>query len=316
MTTTLCDTREVYGEDYSDLSVIYQYDDSEITCHHMLLVHARKMDSIGRPRIYETCINCGFCSSQQLKTSDHPNWIAYPIVDQNYGPMDARLSRSFISARNIDPVINVTSDSGGYQIEQDRVWHYWDLYFGGKCLDVWNDVLENMSWRDIPRQRARALQFGLTNVFYHDKIIDVLVAVDFDPSEYAGVLSSAIGKRIPTDSILFSTDCSGWDLFGENFFYSDFLASLQWQQTRSRAILWHPNSRSALECRPACEMPNCSGQSRKIDCHHLTYARAGHEKPGDLIFLCSECHENIEYMNKLIPIEYNLARTNTTTDAT
>lgn len=316
MTTTLCGTREILDGDNNHLSVIYRYLDLPDKCHHDLLVYARTMDTIGRPSIYETCIYCGNRSSSRLKTSHHPDWASFPIIDQSYNEFDSYNYRRGVFSRSVDPAITVISDSGGYLIDQGRLWKSSDTYYGGRCSDSWNQVLNKIENRDIPRQRARALQFGLQKIHYYDRIIRIDVAVDFDPRDYELIITSAIGKLIPTDHIFISTESAdSVTAFGENFFYSDFLASSQWEQTKCLALNWLPNRRSSLASRPVCEMPNCSGKSRKIDCHHLTYARAGHEKPGDLIFLCSECHENIEHVNRLIPHEYNVTRTETTTDA-
>lgn len=316
MTTTLCGTREILDGDCNDLSVIYRYLDLPDVCHHGLLVYARKMDTIGRPSIYETCIYCGNQSSSRLKTSHHPDWISYPIIDQNYKGFDDYNYRRGVFSRFVDPTITVCSDSGGDLIPLGRLWEWRDIYYGGRCSDSWNQVLDKIDNRHIPRRRARALQFGLQKIHYHDRIIHIDLAVDFDPRPYESIITSAISKLIPTDSIIIGTESAySWTAFGGNFFYSDFLASIQWKQTKYLALEWLPNRRSLSAGRAVCEMPHCSGNSRKIDCHHLTYLRAGHEKPGDLIFLCSECHENIEYVNSLIPKEYCAALIETTTDA-
>jgi hypothetical protein len=78
--------------------------------------------------------------------------------------------------------------------------------------------------------------------------------------------------------------------------YSEYLHSGAWRYRRDRAI-WAAQRR--------CQNPDCKhGYVRalydseiveleipyRLDVHHLTYERLGHENPDDLIVLCSDCH--------------------------
>jgi len=60
--------------------------------------------------------------------------------------------------------------------------------------------------------------------------------------------------------------------------YSVYIQSVEWQV------------KSSLE---RTKNPNCSLCNRKgvLHVHHRTYVRLGEEKDGDLIVLCSDCHE-------------------------
>lgn len=62
-----------------------------------------------------------------------------------------------------------------------------------------------------------------------------------------------------------------------------YLRSSHWRAVR----LW------ALELAAhRCQYPGC-GARRRLDVHHLTYARLGAEIPGDLQVLCREHHERV-----------------------
>ena len=61
--------------------------------------------------------------------------------------------------------------------------------------------------------------------------------------------------------------------------YRDYLRSDAWRQRRNDAL-----RRDGFVC------VRCSGRKR-LEVHHLTYARMGHEEPNDLVTLCSACHQ-------------------------
>ena len=305
MSTTVCGRYAISNEDGSDVAAIYSIRENENGCDHYLRVYTRTMDRSGRPQIRETCIECGQFTTQQLKTSEHPDWAKYPTRNTEYDRLDEKFRRRFLRGKPISPIIYVAGDSSGHLIEQGELWHSRDLHYGDQCLDLWNQIIDGIPHQDIPRERRRALQFGLTSIFYHAKMIDIFVATSFEANQYASVITSAIAKRIPVESISISVDDSPHiTRFGDGFRYNDFLASKQWAETKRLAIGWYPNSRSSRARRPVCEIPNCSRQDNKIDCHHLTYARAGHENEGDLIFVCSRCHQNIEYLKTVMPTDY------------
>jgi hypothetical protein len=61
--------------------------------------------------------------------------------------------------------------------------------------------------------------------------------------------------------------------------YRLYLQSPHWQATRKAAL-----ERAGQRC----QLCNRAG---RLDVHHRTYERVGHEKPGDLTVLCRKCHD-------------------------
>jgi hypothetical protein len=60
--------------------------------------------------------------------------------------------------------------------------------------------------------------------------------------------------------------------------YEAYLETAHWKYARVKAIDRAGGS---------CQLCNERGD---LDVHHRTYERRGHEKPGDLIVLCRDCH--------------------------
>ena len=60
--------------------------------------------------------------------------------------------------------------------------------------------------------------------------------------------------------------------------YRDYLHSAAWAKKRSRVHM-----RSGYRCEW------CGGRGR-LQVHHLTYERLGHERLSDLVDLCPRCH--------------------------
>lgn len=63
--------------------------------------------------------------------------------------------------------------------------------------------------------------------------------------------------------------------------YQTYLHSKSWQR-RARAC----RKRAGYRCQ-VCK------RKAKLQAHHLTYERLGHEKPTDLMALCSQCHRRV-----------------------
>jgi hypothetical protein len=61
--------------------------------------------------------------------------------------------------------------------------------------------------------------------------------------------------------------------------YRAVMASGGWRRRRRRAI-----GRAGRRCQ-RCGAPG------PLDVHHLTYARLGRERPGDLLAVCESCHQ-------------------------
>lgn len=61
--------------------------------------------------------------------------------------------------------------------------------------------------------------------------------------------------------------------------YSEYLKSEWWQQRRLKSL-----ARAEHRCQV------CNAGSR-LEVHHRTYERLGHERDADLVVLCRNCHE-------------------------
>lgn len=60
--------------------------------------------------------------------------------------------------------------------------------------------------------------------------------------------------------------------------YRDYMHSPAWRRRRAQAV-----KRAGFRCE------RC-GSMRRLEVHHLTYARLGAEAPADLRVLCHDCH--------------------------
>lgn len=69
--------------------------------------------------------------------------------------------------------------------------------------------------------------------------------------------------------------------------YSDYLRTPHWQKVRADAL-----RRAKYHC------ALCDAEKR-LEVHHRTYARRGHENPEDVIVLCDGCHEHHHKNGKL-----------------
>lgn len=65
--------------------------------------------------------------------------------------------------------------------------------------------------------------------------------------------------------------------------YRRYLAGRVWRDTRHHAL-----ARAGHRCQ-AC------GSAHRLDVHHRSYARLGHENPDDLRVLCRNCHERVHH---------------------
>jgi len=75
------------------------------------------------------------------------------------------------------------------------------------------------------------------------------------------------------------------DLFGnqkdDGDFYSEYLRSPKWSLKRKQAL---------AQAGEKCERCGQSKWTVRLEVHHLTYERLGHEDLNDLQVLCKECH--------------------------
>ena len=67
--------------------------------------------------------------------------------------------------------------------------------------------------------------------------------------------------------------------------YRRYLRSSGWKRRRRAAV-----KRAGFRC----ERCGCGG---RLEVHHLTYERLGHERPGDLVALCRACHRQAHEQN-------------------
>lgn len=67
--------------------------------------------------------------------------------------------------------------------------------------------------------------------------------------------------------------------FGGYATYGEYLQSDEWKATRTKI---------RRRARGWCE--RCHVR-RRVDVHHLSYERLGHERPSDLIAVCGWCHQ-------------------------
>jgi hypothetical protein len=68
--------------------------------------------------------------------------------------------------------------------------------------------------------------------------------------------------------------------------YYAYIASPEWKRKADAA-----KERAGHRCQ-VCNAGRDDGV--KLEAHHRTYARLGHEKPEDITVLCNECHELYE----------------------
>lgn len=73
-----------------------------------------------------------------------------------------------------------------------------------------------------------------------------------------------------------------WSQWRPPFDYAAYLASHEWRERRNDAL-----RRDGFRCQ------RCSA-TRRLQVHHLTYVRVGHEDPDDLVTLCARCHKHVD----------------------
>jgi len=72
--------------------------------------------------------------------------------------------------------------------------------------------------------------------------------------------------------------------------YVTYITSAAWRSNPAR-------QRELAAANFACRLcPNAAAIGARIEVHHRTYERLGHELDGDLIALCSECHLGVTSM--------------------
>lgn len=67
--------------------------------------------------------------------------------------------------------------------------------------------------------------------------------------------------------------------------YDEYMNSLAWQRRRKRAL------KLAGGC---CQQCGATAADGRLEVHHLTYERFGHENDADLVVLCRDCHRKAD----------------------
>ena len=284
-------------ETSSALGIVYRYSDP--SCDHSSEVFARLETSDHRWHIYQCCVICGHYSSGPLPHAEHPGFMSYPIIIKDFSlPLDWTPRQ--VRMRWRKQSIFAMGDSSGSRICDRELFHERDANDGRLALYMWNECVDAIHPQHIALGRRRVLQYSLHNLILEDGVLSAWMATDIDLDRYAEHLMSAFNARgLRVDELYLAgldDQCdSDLTIFDEDPKYSDYLESAQWRKNREAAISYHPNIVSARNRRPSCENPHCRSFSSKVDCHHLTYRNVGHEQPGELIFLCRECHGIAEF---------------------
>jgi len=118
---------------------------------------------------------------------------------------------------------------------------------------------------DVPLRRSRRCKLGkhLASTFESDCVFCVKCGAFYGRSK----------ERLPC--------VAGWGSYTQQKdLYRHTLSSARWKSRRLRRI---------EDTGGSCE--NCGIHSDRLELHHTTYARLGHEKDEDLILLCRKCHK-------------------------
>ena len=67
--------------------------------------------------------------------------------------------------------------------------------------------------------------------------------------------------------------------------YDEYMNSLKWRKRRNRAL-----KRAGFRCQRC----GATAQDGRLEVHHLTYERLGHEADDDLLVLCHDCHRQAD----------------------
>jgi 5-methylcytosine-specific restriction endonuclease McrA len=284
------------GQTNAPIDAIYRHVDAN--CDHDLEVFARLETSDQRWQIYRCCVKCGEHFDGPLPYAQHEDFMSYPRIDDRFTQNAAAARQVRVRWRRQN--IFAVDDSGGFRVCDRRLNHAGDCHRGTRALYRWNECVDSISHKNIARGGRRLLQYALHEILLEDRILGAWMATDIDLSKYEEDIESAfneIGLEVDEVYLCGLDDQCADDLtlFGEEPTYSDYLKSTQWQRNREAAMRHEPNITSRKTGRPSCENPYCRSVFGKVDCHHLTYRNVGHEQPGELMFLCRECHNIAEF---------------------
>lgn len=280
-----------------------------LDCRHPITTYAW---TVGGCQIKEVCVECGQSMSDALPFADHPSRDEYPSrFHRTYLTRELTAEKLPEHARaEVQSVyINECTDTGGGELLNLRVWDSSCVADARSIMLLWNPIVHRALAGVATKEIIGALQFGLRRVDVvscddEDDMNDAVVemSISFDAQPYLDqivVLLKKHAKTLKRLEIVRQPSVYGDEnSFGTNFTYEDYLKSGHWAERKLEAMSWPPNHRSSLLRTFACESPSCR-DGAVVQCHHLTYVNAGHEQPGDLVFLCRSCHENAEFMKRI-----------------
>lgn len=309
MTLSVCGRRQIFDHDWNPLKTIYEVRGLE--CDHSITTYAYTTGGI---HIKEICVRCGHRLTNPLPYAEHPDRGGYPALYPRVYVTESEAREEWvehISVKSIEIQIAESTESGGAIFPSERVWDQSCLTTARSVMLNWNEIIYQGLRGKVSWGILQALQYGLRNIVsgeagHDDQDDDVYVvarmSVDFDLKPYVGIihdLHRKYARRLAGLFLLTDTDqLAPEDIFTADFTYADWLQSNHWAERKLQAIKWNPNRKSEMRFSAVCESPSCF-ETHGIQCHHLTYINAGHEQPGDLIFLCRSCHENAEFMKEI-----------------
>jgi hypothetical protein len=81
--------------------------------------------------------------------------------------------------------------------------------------------------------------------------------------------------------------------------YREYLGTDAWKLKADQA-----KADAGFKCQLIWNGRRCS--NRATQCHHITYARLFHERPSDLMAVCSDCHRRIHHVLQIVANENQL----------
>lgn len=307
MTSSVSGKYSLHDDRWESLKTIYRI--IGLDCRHSITAYAW---TVGGCQIKEVCVECGKSMSDALPFADHPSRDEYPLrLRRRYLTQELTAEKLPEHTRaEVQSVhINECTDSGGGELLNLRVWDSSCVHDARTIMLLWNPIVHRALSGITTKNIIGALQFGLRCVEVvssHDEedMNDVVLemSISFDATPYLDHIAAILKKHtwtIGRITITRQPDVFGSEnVFGTDFTYENYLQSGHWAARKLEAMNWTPNHRSSLRRTLSCESPSCR-DGAGVQCHHLTYVNAGHEQPGDLVFLCRSCHENAEFMKEI-----------------
>lgn len=309
MTLSVCGRRHIGDLDWQPLRIIYRI--TGLECDHPITTYAWTLGGI---HIKEVCVRCGHRLTDALPFSDHPDRDDYPVLDQRTYATESKAADLWVEhirVGYVDVDITEHTDSGGSLFFSERIWDVSSLVTARSLMLLWNEIVYRGLSGIASMNVIQAMQYGLREIAVNGAGPDdgddgvhavARLSIDFDARPYEQILTELHQKYAPNLVCMRLykkiEDLQPEDIFTVDFTYADWTRSGYWFDRKRQAIEWDPNEKSQRRLSPVCESPSCR-DGAVVQCHHLTYVNAGHEQPGDLVFLCRSCHENAEFMKRI-----------------